>query len=191
MGKSTEMKRFLVLSVMIVILLPEAALSKSSSAIGIEGNIGFMVAFDEDSYWGEGVDLYPEVGLWIEVPYLRIGSTLGIIYRQLEYSSWGVYGSYGYEENIVVLPVVARLDFRPFSESDLLVSPYLGGGIGTYLAVDGPHESSIAVSARAGLEILVDYATIFGDIRIEPTIGSDSQLGGVMITSGAILKLPF
>ena len=59
------MKRFLVLFVMIVILLPEAALSKSSSAIGIEGNIGFMVAFDEDSYWGEGVDLYPEVGLWI------------------------------------------------------------------------------------------------------------------------------
>ena len=179
-----------VLGFLAVILCFETAWSKAPSGIGAGGSLGLMVALDDASYYGIGTDIYPELGLWIEVPYVRVGGTLGLIWRERKYSYWSGSYSYGEQETILILPAMARLEIRPFSGTDLIIGPFIGGGLGAYLVADGPYDSAVSISARAGLEIPTDYFTATADLRLEPTIGGDSQLGAFMATVGMILKLP-
>jgi len=178
------------LGLLLAISYPDAGWSKAPSGIGGGGNLGLMVALDDDSYYGLGTDLYPEIGLWIELPFVRAGGTLGLIWRKKELLYSSGFGSYEEEETILIFPVIARLDIRPLSETDLIIGPFVGGGIGTYIVADGPHETSVSISTRVGLEIPTDYFTAIAELRFEPTFGGSSQLGGVMANFGMILKLP-
>ena len=154
------------------------------SEIGIGLHLGAMFTADEEIYFGEGTDLYPEIALYRRYGLWSIGGTVGLIWREL--TRYGVFTGVVYsEEEILIFPVMARLDIHPFARVGS-ATPFIGVGGGYYLAVEG-QSSRPAFALRVGADVAVsDSGTLRFEIRSERTLG-DPQLGGIMVTAGGYL----
>jgi len=142
-----------ILTFVIFVVFVGLANAKSESGIGGGLNIGVMVAEDEDVYLGLGTDLYPELSLNLEESALRIGATAGLIWRKEEtFFSSSLFGSSFEEREILIFPVMGRLDIRPLALLDSDISPFFGIGAGYYAASKGP-QGQPAVALRAGIDI--------------------------------------
>ena len=158
--------------------------AESRPGTGIGLNIGAMFVTDEDVYFGEGTDLYPEVTVYREHSILRVGATAGVIWR--EYYTYNVITEFRYfEEEILIFPVMGRLDIRPFARMGSS-SPFIGIGAGYYAALKGP-QSQPALALRVGWDISYRLSTIMLEIRAERTL-DEPQLGGIMATIGGYFK---
>jgi hypothetical protein len=178
-------------AILSVFWVSSALAEASNSAVGFQGNLGVMVALDGASYFGEPIDLYPEVGIWLEQFPVAVGGTVGLIYRSLETTYHGTFsGTYSEKGSLLVVPLMLRGDITipPGAPAD--ISLYFGGGFGLYVVLDGSQNTAVAISGRGGMSIRLDPIRLYGEVRLEPTIGGRSQLGALLITSGAAVALP-
>ena len=170
--------------------VPSSASADSKSSTGIGLNLGGIVQSDENVFFGTRTDLYPEMTIYYEKPNLRIGGTVGLIWRyRFGYKTdtywnddvigWDVEYV---EETIAIIPIMTRLDVR--------ISPiFLGVGVGYYASLEDGPSSQPAVALRFGADIISNSnITIMLDVRYEHTF-DEPQLGGIIATVGGNLKI--
>ena len=161
------------------VLSSASADSKSSTGIGL--NLGAIVQSDENVFFGTRTDLYPEMTIYHENSNLRVGGTVGLIWRQL--SVHYIYSDLGFvKETITIAPIMARCDVR--------LSPiFLGVGAGYYASLEDGPPSQPAVALRFGADIVSNSnITIMLDVRYEHTF-DEPQLGGTIATVGGYIKV--
>ena len=162
--------------------IPTSASADSKSSTGIGLNLGAIVQSDEDVFFGTRTDLYPEMTIYYENSNLRVGGTVGLIWRQLSvhYISYSDLGFV--KETITIAPIMARCDVR--------LSPiFLGVGAGYYASLEDGPPSQPAVALRFGADIISNSnITIMLDVRYEHTF-DEPQLGGTIATVGGYIKV--
>ena len=139
--------------------VPSSARADSKSSTGIGLNIGVIVQSDESVFFGTRTDLYPEMTIYHENSNLRVGGTVGLIWRYkygIGYESQTEFDEFGYEsrfelysseEEITITPIMARCDVR--------ISPiFLGVGVGYYASLEDGPSSQPAVALRFGADII-------------------------------------
>lgn len=175
-----------------------AGKKSSGTRMGISGlaGAGIFFATDDDYYFNEGTDLYPEIGLQLDVSLVRMGIKAAAIYRK--YEAWGWYSDpYGYysyhdEYTIAFIPVQAEFLIAPLSammKSD--ITPYFGFMAGAFIPVGDNDEVLFAPSIKAGMEFSLEPLILYGDLRYTYAKDSNRELnaGGVMLVVGAGLRL--
>jgi hypothetical protein len=189
-------------------LVPAAAPADGvPSGLNFGLGLGAHIPSDDQAYGDIGADLYPELQLMYDISGFRLGGSVGFVYRDVEewgYSSYG--GSYGssYEQSFVPLKFnIAVLPVR-FAKPDFVFQPYVGFGVGTYIATGDNDEDLTIVSANGGFQfefsdwynLSLDFA--YNDVS-EPEEGGYNgyySLGGADLSYTTIMlvnrfRIPF
>ncbi len=170
--------------------IPSSASADPKKSTGIGLSLGVIVQSDENVFFGTRTDLYPEMTIYHENSNLRVGGTVGFIWRyRFGYKTdtywnddvigWDVEYV---EATITIIPIMTRLD--------VLISPiFLGIGVGYYASLEDGPPSQPAVALRFGADIISNSnITIILDVRYEHTF-DEPQLGGIIATVGGNLKI--
>lgn len=194
----------------LLVLLPVAPAQGMRMGATALGGVGIFVPADDAVYNDVSVDLYPEIGLQIDVSALRLGLKVGWIYNRISYYE-EYYDDFGYwydtgEYTRSYIPLQAEVLVAPLDlvMEDPILSPYAGVMAGTFLSIGDVDDTSPAFSVKVGSEIRWDPIVLYGDIRYtwamtdsgswsgNPYIyysRDDVNVGGWMIVVGMGLRL--
>jgi len=170
-------------------------LANGQTRMGIAGTVGagLFVASDKEYYGGISTDLYPEVGIQLDVSMIRLGLKFAYIYRKVELYMWGwdgnSYWDYYYEYTLSYLPVQAEFLIAPLSGQE--ISPYAGLMVGLFIATGDNEDHLPALSPKLGLEANLEPLLVYGDIRYTyaPHGDADANAGGFMLVLGMGIRL--
>ncbi len=206
MGKARGPLCVALLCVFAVTLIPSVSHAQQMG-VSFVGGLGLFVVSDKDVYADIAADLYPEVGLMIDVSIIRAGVKAGLIYRS--YEEWSTYyDPYNYnpyydEYTRSFVPLQLDLQIAPLIGSD--ITPYVGIMPGIFISVGDDDENPLAISIKGGLEFKMEPLILYGDLRytyakadlpkltLNPWGGGvgrveDVDLGGFMIVVGGGLR---
>jgi hypothetical protein len=174
-------------------LLLLTAVSSAQVPVGLTGSAGFgvFIASDKDYYYGISTDMYPELGVDVDVSMLRLGLKAGYIYRKLISIEFPYGSSYSYKK--IFVPLQAELLVAPgIGSKEILFSPYFGFMAGVFLPAGDNSSSLSTFSAKVGAEVRVaDIFSPFGEIQYAVADDGGADAGGVMIVVGAGVRIPF
>ena len=176
--------------------------TNKSTRMGISATMGLgaFVAEDKNYYGGISTDVYPEIGLGLDVWMLRAGLKIGFIYRKYEmwiYEYDPYYGDYSFYDKYVMsyAPVQVDLMFCPFNNESgkSFVSPYVGISPGVFIATGDNEKNLAAVSFKIGMEITGGPLLAYGDLRYtyanHDTGYHTYKAGGIMLVIGGGFRL--
>lgn len=189
--------------VMLVTFLSGSAWISAAPPSGLNFGIGLgaHIPNDDAAYGDLGADLYPEFQIMFDISGVRLGGSIGYVYRDEE-DFWGDYSYDDYEMsfmpvkfNIAVLPV-------RFVKPDSVFQPYIGVGFGSYIATGDNDESLGLISFNGGFQfdfsdwynLSLDFA--YNDVS-DPDYGyDDDYLGGEDLSYGTVMvvnrfRIPF
>lgn len=166
---------------------------RGATRMGITGlmGAGLFVAADKDYYGGISTDLYPEIGLQIDVSMLRLGIRAGYIYRKVEFFTWIWYPSSSWEYTLAYVPLQAEILLAPMSGQ--IVTPYVGVAPGVFIPAGDNDDALFTASIKLGLEASLEPLIMYGDIRYtyarHDTGLESADAGGVMLIVGGGVRL--
>lgn len=186
-------KTFALLAcITVIVLTSNASYSQNKVQLSFGAGAGLFVASDESRYMNIKYDLYPEIFMALDISGIRIGADLGLVYRKKEEWGFGWGDSYHTSETILFLPLQGYIGLYPlrFVNRDMAIQPYAHLGGGAFLSVgssDYP-DNEICVTGKLGLELnALRILGFHGDVRYT---WADNDMGGIIITLGASVKLP-
>jgi len=152
------------------------AAPRSGLSFGL--GLGVMAPMDDSSYMGIGADLYPELQVAYDIHAIKVGLSLGYIYREEEGYSYGAnyYDDYSYEQSFVPLEVSASFLPVRLVDQNFVLQPYIGIGIGSYIAVGDNDDSYAMVSPHTGIEFQLGHNNVLGiDFSYHAITGEDDE----------------
>jgi hypothetical protein len=182
-------------SVMIVILAGLCAAvclggdAVAGTRFGISGVAGggVFVAADKDYYHDISADIYPEIGIMMDLSVVRAGVKVGWIYRKVEWWFYPYHGSY----TLSFLPVQLDLLVAPLSGH--MITPYVGISPGVFIPVGDNEDVLPAISLKLGMELVGGPFLLYGDLRYtyakEDNYRESINAGGVMLVIGGGIRV--
>jgi hypothetical protein len=142
------------------------------------------------------VDVYPEMGGFVDVSGIQLGITAGLVYRKA--TTWFDYCDYGFcpnwrmEYTMMLIPIQGEIGIMPlrFFSQDAPVQPYFSVGGGAFVPTGDSdyRQTEACATAKLGAQAsLMDMVVVYGDIRYTY---ADNELGGVIFTVGCRARIP-
>ena len=192
--KSINKGSLLVSIFLLLFLIPSFSYAQK---IGVSGGFGagLFIASDEDYYGGIRTDLYPEMGLQLNISLVRLGVKFAYIYRKIEisgYYSWydpyygWQYDYYYYDYTLAYLPIQGEFLIAPLDATakNILISPYFGFMTGVFVPTGDNEDVLSAFSIKLGSDINLEPLFMYGDIRYTYASHNDTNAGGFMVVCG-------
>jgi len=174
-----------------------ASYGQSLGGVSIGGGAGVFVAQDKERYMGIQTDIYPELGMYIDIRGIRLGLTGGLIYRYKEewVSYWGdyYYYEYTYDYKMMFIPVQGEIALIPLRmlNKKAVIQPFLSVSGGAYIPIGGSdyRNTELCASIKLGGEVyFMNYGVAYVDVRY---MYADGRLGGFIGTLGFRFRIPF
>ncbi len=135
-------------SIMVIVALALAVSVQSAHARGggaglnLGIGLGAQIPDDDDSYGGEGTVFYPELQLMFDIAGVRFGPSVGAAYREVD------------DLDIAFAPAKFNLEILPirFARGRYVFHPYLGIGVGRYIAIGDNEDDFDLISFNGGFE---------------------------------------
>jgi hypothetical protein len=191
-----------LLVLFLIILLSQNVFGQGSS-IGITVGVGASILEKKELYGNIQTDFYPEIGGFLNFSGVELGINAGLVYRKFDdsYYTYTYYYGYNYYKvtyKIIFIPINGYVKIRPldFVIPDIQIAPYIGAGLGAFVGAgdDFSKKSYLNILGFAGIE----YKVIRNlDIYIEAKYcyskltNTNYNLGGIFMTAGGQVKLPF
>jgi len=183
---------FVITFIIIMAFVPAISMAQTAISFTFAGGAGLFIAQDKDYYAGISTDLYPEIGMQLNVTIIKLGLKAGFIYRKITESGYSYYGtyysSYSYEYTFAFIPAQGEFLIAPLGRN--IISPYAGMMAGAFIPVGDNDKVLVAISPKVGGELNFGPFAPYGDIRYTYAKDGDWNAGGFMIVIGLGIKLP-